>query len=256
MIIHSYDDRSDALIDPAGALKKEVVEAGRRSGIRVLIMVYSLKLVNELEARGLIEVIDGKLKFGSAAGSNPVYRVRGTDTGILVSGVGAPLAAAMIEETSAVLGCKRFLVFGSCGALKEIPEGKLIVPVEAYRDEGTSYHYAEAADYIRIRNAEKLCGILEELGAEFVTGRTWTTDAFYRETVGSRDKRVLEGCICVEMECSALQAVCDFRGLELYQFFYAADSLNGEWSKRILGDLEMDSRIAYFFLAVKIAEKI
>ena len=58
------------------------------------------------------------------------------------------------------------------------------------------------------------------------------------------------------MECSALQAVCDFRGLELYQFVYAADSLSGNWTRRILGNLEMDARTAYFVLAEKIAERI
>ena len=62
--------------------------------------------------------------------------------------------------------------------------------------------------------------------------------------------------ICVDMECSAFQAVCDFRGLELYQFVYTADSLNGSWSRRILGHLEMDARLAYFVLAEKIAERI
>lgn len=58
------------------------------------------------------------------------------------------------------------------------------------------------------------------------------------------------------MECSALQAVCNFRGLELYQFIYAADSLNGTWSRRILGNLEIDARLAYFKLAEEIAERI
>ena len=60
----------------------------------------------------------------------------------------------------------------------------------------------------------------------------------------------------MEMECSAAQAVCDYRGLELYQFVYAADSLDGEWARRILGDLEMDARMRYFFLAREIAKHI
>ena len=104
-----------------------------------------------------------------------------------------------------------------------------------------------------IRNADRLMEIFDELGVEYIAGKTWTTDAFYRETEAARDKRISEGCVCVEMECSALQAVCDFRGLELYQFVYAADSLNDKWARRILGNLEMDSRMAYFVLAEKIA---
>ena len=138
----------------------------------------------------------------------------------------------------------------------DIAEGKLIVIDEAYRDEGTSYHYIQASDYIKIKTANSLTKILDELEIEYVVGKSWTTDAFYRETEKNKTKRVKEGCICVEMECSALQAVCDFRGLELYHFVYTADSLDGTWSRRILGHLELDHRIAYFALAKQISERI
>lgn len=34
------------------------------------------------------------------------------------------------------------------------------------------------------------------------------------------EKHKADGCISVEMECAALQAMCDFRELNLYTFFY------------------------------------
>jgi hypothetical protein len=58
------------------------------------------------------------------------------------------------------------------------------------------------------------------------------------------------------MECSALQAVCDFRGLGFYPFLYSADSLHGTWDRRILGNLERDSRLQYFALAREIALRL
>lgn len=38
----------------------------------------------------------------------------------------------------------------------------------------------------------------------YVLGRNWTTDSFYRETENNLAKRKADGCISVEMECSAM----------------------------------------------------
>lgn len=64
-------------------------------------------------------------------------------------------------------------------------------------------------------------------------GKTWTTDSFYRETRNNFKKHKEDGCISVEMECAALQAMCDFRGLDLYMFFTSGDLLDApEWDNR------------------------
>ena len=46
-----------------------------------------------------------------------------------------------------------------------------------------------------------------------------------RETAGLVEKRRVEGCIAVEMELAGVQALCDFYGLELYDFLEAGDVL-------------------------------
>lgn len=47
------------------------------------------------------------------------------------------------------------------------------------------------------------------------------------------EKHKADGCISVEMECAAMQAMCDFRGLELYAFFTSGDLLDApEWDMR------------------------
>ena len=74
---------------------------------------------------------------------------------------------------------------------------------------------------------------MEENRIPYVLGKTWTTDAFYRETVNNFEKHKTDGCISVEMEGSAVQAVCDFRGLEVYMFFTSGDLLDApEWTDR------------------------
>lgn len=256
MIIDSFDDKSPALISPKDALSKNIFDIASNYKIDTFIITFSGQLFDELVKRDLVELLDEKLAFGSAAGKNCVYRIPGTNIGVFLSGIGSMMASGMIEELYAVFGCKKFVVFGSCGALVDLPEGRLIIPSEAYRDEGMSYHYVKASDYITIKNSNKLAKVFDELKVDYMLGKVWTTDAFYRETVSNRDARIADECLCVEMECSALQAVCDFRGLDLYHFVYAADSLDGEWTKRILGHLELDHRIAYFYLAKQIVEHI
>ena len=53
-------------------------------------------------------------------------------------------------------------MFGGSGCLdKDIARGKIVIPTEAYRDEGTSYHYVPAADYITLKNSHVVAGFYE-----------------------------------------------------------------------------------------------
>ncbi|MBR7136714.1 MAG: nucleoside phosphorylase, partial [Clostridia bacterium] len=189
----------------------------------------------------------------------PIYRFthQGREIGFFQSMIGSSLAAAFLEELIA-LGAEKFLYFGSCGALdKEIAEGNLLIPSAAYRDEGTSYHYAAPSDYLQIRSAPKLAQIFTELHVPFRTTKTWTTDAFYRETSRNLELRRQEGCGVVEMECAALMAVGQFRKKEVYQFFYAADCLDAQtWDKRMLGQMPADLRERILVVAVETAAKL
>ena len=256
MIINSFDPSSPEIVNAKDTIPQKDKELARTFSIDTFILTFSGKLIDALLKESLIEPLDKDLTIGSAAYKSPVFHIPNASVGVVLSGIGAPIIAAILEELATLFHARNYIVFGSCGALTALPEGHIIVPTHAYRDEGTSYHYAAAGDYIEVRNAARLSRIMDKLGVDYVEGRTWTTDAFYRETERNREKRVAEGCLCVEMECSAAQAVCDYRGLELHQFVYAADSLNGEWARRILGDLEMDARMRYFFLALEIAKHI
>lgn len=164
----------------------------------------------------------------SCNGNIPIYKLnyKGTDIAFYLTGIGSALASALCYDTSWVTGATKFIMFGSCGSLdREKTEGKFIIPTESYRGEGCSYYYAPPADYITIRNSGKLSGIFKKLGVPHVCGRVWTTDTMLRETAGLVSKRRAEGCVAVEMEVAGVQAVCDFYGLELYDFLEAGDVL-------------------------------
>ena len=68
-----------------------------------------------------------------------------------MAGVSGPWLCADIEELHAQ-GVEKFIIFGNCGVLdSSIEDCSIIIPTLAYREEGSSYHYVEADDYIKIK---------------------------------------------------------------------------------------------------------
>ena len=150
-------------------------------------------------------------------------------------GVGAPIAAGLFEEAIAY-GCRKFIACGGCGVLeKDIAVGHLVVVSGAVRDEGVSYHYLPPSREVTAdeRAVNALVQILDRRGLPYRVGKTWTTDAPYRETVNKIARRRQEGCLVVEMESAALMAVAQFRGAVFGQALYGGDDLSGtEWDHR------------------------
>src|SRR5690606_5019464 len=79
--------------------------------------------------------------------------------------------------------------------------------------------------------------VLNRHGVKYLAAKTWTTDAFYRETREKAALRKSEGCVTVEMECSAFFAVSQFRKVTFGQILYGGDDLSGnEWDGRKWAD--------------------
>lgn len=188
--------------------------------------------------------------------TTPVYEINigGKRIFIYRSYVGAPAAVGDAEEVLGA-GVKNLIAFGICGALVDLPVQTVIVPDRAYRDEGTSYHYMPASEYIDLKNANRVETHLNSCGIHTAKGGTWTTDGFYRETRTRLAEMQSAGCIAVDMECSALQALCDFRKKNFYTFFISADSLAGEeWEPNYIRDgMSTDIRDLSAEAAIKLA---
>ena len=219
MIIDCYDIETDPIIS-LGDFYGEP-----RQLIDVCLVIFSYEIYEHLLSTFTCEKIG---EIGACNGKVPIYKMnyKGKDVGFFLTGIGSAVASSFCYETSWITGAKKFIMFGSCGSLdREKTHGKYIVPTESYRGEGASYYYVAPADYIEIKNAQKVAAIFEEMGVPHVLGRNWTTDSMIRETKGLVAKRKEEGCISVEMELAGVQAVCDFYGLEVYDFLEAGDVL-------------------------------
>ena len=133
--------------------------------------------------------------------------------------------------------------------------GTVVVPSGAVRDEGTSYHYIEPAREISVDPdvVRVIESVLQRHSVTYRVGKTWTTDAFYRETRTRIARRTAEGCLTVEMECSAFLAVAQFRGATFGQILATGDDVSGdEWDERDWGSAaHRDFADKLFWLAVE-----
>ena len=170
-------------------------------------------------------------------GPHNIYEIQYQDQRLAFfhPGVGAPIAAGLLEEAIA-FGCRKFIACGGCGVLqKDIAVGHLIVVSGAVRDEGGSYHYLSPAREVAADKSgvTALVQSMEARRLPYRVGKTWTTDAPYRETVKKIETRRAEGCLTVEMESAALIAVARFRNVLFGQALYGGDDLSGvEWDNR------------------------
>ena len=249
MITESYSEEREALFSPGAFLGE------RKYLCNTAIATFSGEIhqavIDKYPHREVGNIC-------SANGRKPIYaiEINGKEIVFYLSSIGACLAGTEIIEMEWQTGVKNLIIFGSCGALdSEATNGKYIIPTQAYRDEGMSYHYAPPADYMEIKNSERLAEIFEEMRLSFIKGRIWTTDAPFRETKTAVEKRKSDGCIAVEMELAGVQAVCDFHGLELYSFLMTGDVLDGE-EYALEGLSEANHCLDNFNIAVKIAEII
>ena len=225
--ILEFDGISDNIIEPSNFIKKTDMSD------RVVMCFYSEvieKLVNE-----------GKLKeiktLYSQIGRHPVFELehKGEKVTVFHPGVGAALGATLMEQVIA-LGGKKFISCGSGGVLdKKIAVGHILVPNSAVRDEGTSYHYIEPSREIsiNIKAIKAIEKILNKHKCNYLLTKTWSTDSIYRETRDKMKLRKDEGCLVVEMECSAFCAVAEYRNVIFGQMIYSGDDIScDEWKPR------------------------
>jgi uridine phosphorylase len=216
------------------------------------VLCFFHEVIGDLMQRGKLHQV---ACLRSEIGPNPVYQVefQGRKVTVLHPGVGAPLAAAFLEEVIA-LGAKKVVACGGAGVLdSEIELGAVFIPESAIRDEGTSFHYLPPSREVRApeRDLKVLEQVLKRHHVPYRVSKTWTTDAIYRETPERIARRKLEGCNTVEMETSAFFAVAQFRGIRFGQYLYGGDDVGGaNWDSREW-NAQASVREKLFWLAVE-----
>lgn len=226
--ILEYDPQPEAIIEPSKTVRP--IAAPEHC-----VVCFFQEVLTDLESSGQARVI---AQQHWADMSRPLYEIsyRGQRFAAIHPGVGAPLAVGILEEIIA-RGCRKFIACGGCGVLDgEIAVGHLIIPTAAIRDEGTSYHYLPPGRAAHPTPAalQAIESTLQEEHLPYRLGKTWTTDAPYRETAEKVRNRKAEGCLSVEMEAAAFFALAQFRSVEFGQILYGGDDVSGDkdWDER------------------------
>lgn len=250
MVLEEYDENINSTFNPYEV--ENVIDGFPKIGVTC----FSKKLLEQLVSK--FNGVEIALS-SNANGKLPIYKINydGKEIALFISRVGAAACVVQYEEVFA-MGLEKLVVFGTCGVLdKSIDDLAIIVPNLAIRDEGTSYHYLKSSREVTInpKYQEEFLKLLKEHNYSYIIGKVWTTDAPYRETRKKVLDRKNEGCVCVDMECSAISAMAKFRNKEVFQFFYAADNLDSaKWDKRSLSNNEkLSDKEMIGLLAIKFA---
>lgn len=146
-----------------------------------------------------------------------VFESAGRNVGLVACAVGAPYAVLVAEQMFAS-GCRLLVSITSSGELKPLgPRPYFVLVEQALRDEGTSYHYLPAGEFAAAEAGllERVHRSLSDAGPVIHKGRTWTTDAPFRETGHLLDKGREMGLAAIEMESAALYALAQVRGVAI-----------------------------------------
>ena len=225
--IVEFEHERIALIEPSQVIKPKDVP------LYCVPCFFADVLENVVAERSARVVVPNRWEDGP----HPLYEIehRGERLAFYQPGIGSGLSAGLLEEVIA-FGCRKFVACGGCGVLdKAVEFGQIVCVTAAVRDEGASYHYLPPSREVTA-NAAVVTAIMDLLsarGVPHVAGKTWTTDAPYRETPGRIAKRKSEGCVTVDMEAAAMIAVAEFRGVDYGHVMYGGDDLSGpEWNNR------------------------
>lgn len=240
--ILEFDGVSDNIIEPSKFIKK--IDMSER-----VIMCFYSEVIEKLVNEGRLKEIE---TLHSQIGKHPIYELehKGKKVTVFHPGMGAPLGVGLMEEVIA-LGGRKFISCGSGGVLdKNIAAGHVLVPTSAVRDEGTSYHYVEPSREISV-NSEAVRAIekvLKDHNCNYLLVKTWSTDSFYRESRDKMELRKEEGCLAVEMECSAFCAVAEYRDVIFGQMIYSGDDIScEEWNSRSEVDRKFVREALFWF---------
>ncbi len=126
--------------------------------------------------------------------------------------------------------------FQAAGKLNELVTKDYVLIQDSLRDEGTSYHYLPAEDDASLNPdlSERLRPLFGNEKLSVQSGRSWTTDAPYRETNSAIQDAKIKRADCVEMEASALYAFSKAKKKRVVCFAHLTNAMaqqNGDFEK-------------------------
>ena len=143
MILEEFDQSRKAIINPEDL--NESIEDFPETAVSCFARETFARMLADFEHELITTTSMANIEI-------PIYRVfaDGRELALFNAPVGASACVAILEDLIA-FGMKKLVLFGTCGILDEaIEETYVIIPTEALRDEGTSYHYQPASRELEV----------------------------------------------------------------------------------------------------------
>lgn len=157
--------------------------------------------------------------------------------GIIGCAVGASYAVLLAEQLF-VSGCELVISVTSAGKINDSVISDYVLIKDTLRDEGTSYHYLPKGleSVLSPHLLAQLQPLLSDKSLSVQIGKSWTTDAPYRETASAILKAKSLGVDAVEMEASALYAFSKAKSKPVVCYAHLTNSMaqkNGDFEKGV-----------------------
>ena len=234
------EDKSQSVIRP------ELQDKSSKNLPPNLLAVFSQNLLNKFtntevlyEESSQLQFFGGELKLYKSSKNKKLVAIEGA--------ISAPMGVSAIQ-TAIARGVKRIFVLGLCGAVdNSLNVGDIILPTCCQREEGTSFHYLPPdVDATPDRNMlDSLANHLKKHNLLYRKGRTVSTDAPYRQTINTELTWRKNGILGVDMEMSAVFALCEHLEVPCVGLFVVSDAhdltqkTDWKWNKQLFkGNLE------------------
>ena len=157
-----------------------------------------------------------------------VFVNAGIKMGLVRCAVGSSFAVLVAEELFAA-GCQLLISVTSAGQIASDfgPTPYFVLIEQAWRDEGTSYHYLPPSERVSIHPdlLRLLRRAFSGASVRVHTGTVWTTDAPFRETASAINFYREQGVAAVEMEAAALYAFAKARSKPVVCFAHVTNQM-------------------------------
>ncbi len=205
-----------------------------------LLAVFSQNLLTKFANAKVLHEESSPLRF--FGGESILYRSHSNKNLVAIEGaISAPIGVSAIQ-TAIARGVKRVFVLGLCGAVdNSLNVGDIVLPVCCQREEGTSFHYLPpGVDATPDRDMrERLANHLEKHNLLYREGKTVSTDAPYRQTINTELNWRQNGILGVDMEMSAIFALCKHLEIPCVGLFVVSDAhdltekMDWKWNKQL-----------------------
>ena len=154
---------------------------------------------------------------------------KGTKVSVQGTGMGVPSIQIYVHELINDWGAKKLIRIGSCGSFQDyVKMGSLVLAMASSTNSSMNklrfggMDYAPTADWQLLKRAYDVC---EQKKVDVNVGNVFCSDTFYEDEPSVWKHWAKFGCLCIDMESTALYTLAAKFGVQALTMLTVSDSL-------------------------------